>query len=183
MNKNLSALPKLRSLTLQVDGLSNFGLDMLSDQGLAQCARSLSNHRDMFADVGPRVIESTAASCPYQSTIDNCDFQSEHLTLETIEKELIDTSNLSTLKKSKDEALSLFSMNLVLLGLEENIEERDHLLEVICIEAAKVLAKSRPSAAAVFSKHLPHHHHHENNQKKLTPAVTFIRKPYPYQVL
>ena len=49
VNKNLSALPKLRSLTLQVDGLSNIGLDMLSDQGLAQCARSLSNHRDMFA--------------------------------------------------------------------------------------------------------------------------------------
>ena len=38
-NKELDALVKLRSLSLQVDGLSNLGLDILSDMGLAQCAR------------------------------------------------------------------------------------------------------------------------------------------------
>ena len=88
-NQDLDSLVKLRGLTLQVDGLSNVGLDMLSDVGLSQCARSLSNHRDQFADIGPSVIESSFASFPYQSTIDNCDLQSEHLTVETIEKVLI----------------------------------------------------------------------------------------------
>ena len=34
-NQDLDALVKLRSLTLQVDGLTNIGLDILSDMGLA----------------------------------------------------------------------------------------------------------------------------------------------------
>ena len=84
-NQELDAVIKLRGLTLQVDGLSNLGLDILSDVGLTQCARSLSNHRDQFADVGPAVMESTLSSFPYQSTLDNCDFSSEHLTVESIE--------------------------------------------------------------------------------------------------
>ena len=88
-NQDLDALVKLRGLSLQSDGLSNLGLDMLSDVGITQCARSLSNHRDQFADIGPAVMESTLSSFPYQSTLDNCDFLSEHLTVETIEKVFI----------------------------------------------------------------------------------------------
>ena len=181
-NHELSAITKLRSLTLQVDGLSNLGLDTLSDLGLTQCARSLSNHRDLFAEVGPQVIDSTAALCPYQSTIDNCDYLREHLTIETIEKEVIDTSHLNTSKLSKDEALAMFTKELILLGSEANQEERDHLLSVIAQVTAKVLVKTRPSAH-VFAKHLPRHHQHENAEKKLVPAITFIVKPYPYQVI
>ena len=145
-NHELSAITKLRSLTLQVDGLTNVGLDTLCDLGLTQCARSLSNHRDLFAEVGPQIINTTAAFCPYQSTIDNCDYLSEHLTIESIKKEVIDTSHLSTVKCSKEEALTLFRKELVLLGSEENKEEKDHLLSVIAQKAANVLAEARPDA-------------------------------------
>ena len=179
-NHDLDALVKLRSLTLQVDGLSNIGLDILSDLGMAQCARSLSNHRDMFADIGPDVMNTTAALFPLQSTIDNCDFQSEHLTLESVEKETVDTSNLSTTKKTKDEAIALFTKDQVLLGLEQHKEERDHLLYVIAVAAAKVLVDARPEASKL-AKFLPAHHHHQNSSKKLVPALSFIVKPYPYQ--
>ena len=85
-NQELNALAKLRSLTLQVDGLSNVAIDMLSDVGLSQCARSIANYRDQFADIGMEVMNSTSAKYPYQSTLDNCDFLSEHLTVESIEK-------------------------------------------------------------------------------------------------
>ena len=34
-----------------------------------------------------------------------------------------------TTKKSKDEAIALFDKNHLLLGLEENKEEKDHLME------------------------------------------------------
>ena len=87
---------------MQVDGLSNIGLDVLSDMGLAQCARSLSNHRDMLAEIGPEVMKTTGSKYPYQSTLDNCDYQTEHLTVETVQKETVDTSNLSTVKMSKE---------------------------------------------------------------------------------
>ena len=179
-NQNLDAIVKLRSLALQVDGLSNVGLDILSDLGLGQCARTLSNLRDMFADIGPTVMNNTACLFPYQSTLDNCDLQSEHLTVEVVEKETVDTSDLSFLKKSKEEALSLFCKEQVLLGLEENKTERDHLMYVIGVAAGRIIADARPEAAR-FKQLLPSHHKHENSEKNLTPAMTFIMKPYPYQ--
>ena len=123
-NRDLDALVKLGSLSLQVDGLTNAGLDMMSDMGLSQCARSLSNHRDMLAEIGPIVMSSTAANCPYQSTLDNCDLHSEHLTVETVEKELIDTSGLSNVKLTKKEALKLFSKDQIFLGSKQNEDEK-----------------------------------------------------------
>ena len=65
-NQDLDAVVKMRSLSLQADGLTNLGLDILSDMGLAQCARSLSNHRDMLADLGPDVMTNAACQFPYQ---------------------------------------------------------------------------------------------------------------------
>ena len=179
-NHDLDALVKLRSLIMEADGLSNLGLDILSDCGLAQCSRSLSNHRDLFAEVGRAVMDNTAANYPYQSILDNCDLMQEHLTVEVIEKETIDTSNLSTVKKSKEEALSLFCKEQVLLDTEENKAEKDHLLYVIGVAAGKVLAAHRPEAKKLAS-FLPAHHNHSNAHLKPTPAITFILKPYPYQ--
>ena len=179
-NHDLDAMVKLRSLTLQADGLTNVGLDLMSDAGLAQCARSMSNHRDMLAEIGPIVMSTTASDCPYQSTLDNCDIQSEHLTVETVEKELINTTNLSSVKLSKEEALALFSREQILLGLRKHDDERTHLLRVIAIEVVRVLAERRPLAEKL-KKYLPRHHKHANSDKVLEPAVVFIQKPYPYQ--
>ena len=179
-NHELDALVKLRSLTLQVDGLNNIGLDTLSDLGLTQCARSLSNHRDLFAQLGPNVMSLTAVRCPYQSTIDNCDFQSEHLTVETIEKETIDTSHLSTDRLSKEEALKLFSKEELFLGNKKHEKEVKHLKKVLAIGVARILSDARPEARHL-QKLLPKHHEHENSKKELSPALTFILKPYPYQ--
>ena len=178
-NHDIDALVKLRSIILQVDGLSNMGLDVLSDCGLTQCSRSLSNHRDLFAEVGRAVMDNTAASLPIQSILDNCDLQQEHLTLEVVQRETIDTSNLSVDKKSKEEALALFCKEEVLLGAEQNKEERDHLLYVVGVAAGKILASNRPEAKKLAS-YLPAHHLHQNSHLKPTPAITFILKPYPY---
>ena len=180
VNHDLDALIKIRSIAMQMDGLTNQGLNLLSDCGLSHCARSLSNHRDLLADVGVAVMENTAASFPYQSLLDNCDFQSQHLTLEVIEKETVDTSHLSTVAKSKEEALALFSKEQVLLSSEQNKEELDHFRYVVAVAAGKILAATRPDAK-VLAEHLPHHHKHQNSSRKPSPAITFILKPYPYQ--
>ena len=180
VNRDIDALVRLRSLTMQVDGITNLGLDILSDVGLTQCARSLSNHRDLFAEVGTQVMHSTAANFPYQSILDNCDLQSEHLTVEVVEKETVDTSNLSTIKMSKVKALELFDKKQLLLNTEENKIEKEHFLDVIGVAVGKVLASRRPEAKKLL-KFLPAHHTHENSGRKLTPAISFIIKPYPYQ--
>ena len=179
-NNNMDALVKLRSLTQQMDGLTNKGLDVLSDCGLAHCARSLSNHRDLFAEIGRSVIDNTAKNFPYQSILDNCDLMQEHLTVEVVEKETVDTSHLSSIRKSKEEALALFRKEEVLLGAEENNVEREHFLYVVGVVVGKILALKRPEAQNL-KKYLPAHHKHQNSEVKLTPAITFIIKPYPYQ--
>ena len=69
VNNKLDAMVKIRSLGLQLDGLNNLGIDTLSDLGLTQCSRSLSNHRDLFADVGREVMDNTMARFPYQSIL------------------------------------------------------------------------------------------------------------------
>ena len=51
-------------------------------------------------------MNNTAASFPYQSILINCDLQSEHLTVEVVEKETIDTSDLSHVSKTKKEAIT-----------------------------------------------------------------------------
>ena len=112
--------------------------------------------------------------------LDNCDFLQEHLTVEVVEKETIDTSNLSTVKMSKEEALKLFSVEQVLLGCEENKEEREHLLEVIGVTVGKILAANRTEAKKL-ADYLPARHYHKKSHLKPTPALTFIVKPYPYQ--
>jgi hypothetical protein len=179
VNRNLDALIKLRSLTMQVDGITNLGLNTLSDVGLSHTARSLSNHRDLFAEVGTEVMHFTAAKFPYNSTLDNCDLQSEHLTIEVVEKETVDTSNLSTEKMDKEAATKLFCKEEVLLGSDQNKLEREHFMEVIAIAVGRVLASRRPEAKKLL-QFLPAHHKHQNSGKKLTPALTFIVKPYPY---
>ena len=179
-NREIDALVKLRSMTLQADGLSNLGMDILSDCGLAQCARSLSNHRDLFAEVGRAVMDNTASCFPFQSILDNCDLQQEHLTVEVVEKETIDTSHLSVLKKSKEEALALFCKEEVLLGSEQNLDEKNHLFYVIGVAAGKILAANRPEAKKKLGSYLPAHHKHQNSELTPTPAITFILKPYPY---
>ena len=80
----------------------------------------------------------------------------------------------------KHEAFSLFKEDLVLLGRDENRAEREHLLYVVALAAAKVIVRGRPIANS-FAKFIPRHHHHENSEKKVVPAITFIVKPYPYQ--
>ena len=180
INRDLDALVKLRSLTMQMDGITNLGLNILSDVGLTQCARSLSNHRDLFAEVGTEVMHSTAAKFPYSSTLDNCDLMTEHLTVEVVEKETVDTSNLSTLKIDKAAALKFFNKEQVLLSAEVNKLEREHFHEVIGVAVGKVLASRRPEAKKLL-QFLPAHHNHEHSGRKLTPALTFILKPYPYQ--
>ena len=93
-------------------------------------------------------------------------------------QETVDTSHLSTQKMSKEDAFGLFRKELVLLGCEENTEERIHIMKVIALCAAKVLADGRPDAK-ILSKFIPSHHDHSTSSKKLVPASSFILKPYP----
>ena len=66
---------------------------------------------------------------------------------------------------SKEEALSLFSKEQVLMRLEQNSEERDHLMYVIAVAAGRTIAEARP-VALKLKQFLPTHHDHKNSDRK-----------------
>ena len=181
-NHDLDALTKLRGLTLQLDNLSDKGLDLMASQELSHTARSLSDLRDTFSAVGPMLASSLAATMSSQSAVDNCDVGSEHLTVEYIMFEGRDaTTHLNVTPKSKEERATHFKLDTILLSNAVNSEERDHLVEeVLAVGVGNILVKQRPEQARVLGKHLSKRHKHANSDKVHQPAQVVIPTPYPY---
>ena len=180
-NHDLDALIKLRSLTLQMDSLTDQGLSALALQELTATARSLDNLRDTFSAVGPMMAKALSATMSTQSAVDNCDIDSEHLTVEYVMYEARSASHLDTKPMEKEETKKLFCLDTVLLSHAVNQEEKHHLThQVLAVGVGHILAKERPEKAKVLAKHLPNRHRHINSDKKLTPAQVVVNKPYPY---
>lgn len=181
-NRTIDSAVKVRSLTMQMDGLSNEGINILHDVGLAQCARALSHHKDLFAEVGPMVMEASGVKNPWSSLLDNCDVMGEHLTVEVVEKETVDTSHLGTEPQmTKAEALEEMNKYMIMMGEEQHQMEREHLKHIITLAGAAAVGELRPDFKAKVGKFIPAHHKHEHSWRKLSAALTFIKKPYPYQ--
>jgi hypothetical protein len=180
-NHELDAVIKLRSLTLQMDSLTDQGLSSLAIQELSTTARSLDNLRDTFSAVGPMMAKALAATMSTQSGVDNCDVDSEHLTIEYVMYESRTTSHLDTKALEKSEVQKLFRLDTVLLSHAVNKEEREYLVNnVLAVGVGRILVKERPKQTKVGAKHLPKRHRHANSSKKLTPAQVVVNKPYPY---
>ena len=182
VNQNLNAMAKLRSLALQVDGLTGRGLDLLANQRLATATTTMDSLRDTFSAVGPLLSNSLAATKSAMTCLDNCDVAEEHLTLEyKMFEPRTDTSHLSTTKLTLEQAIDLFKPETVLLTIDENKEEKEHLMYVFAVGVGRVLAKVAPEEAKVLGKLLPTHHSHANSARVLVPAEVVIEPPYPFQ--
>ena len=154
-DRNLNGLAKLRALTLQTGGLSNEGIDVLAKLGITGTSGGLCKQKDMFAEVGPKVMAKMASKLPTRRLHDNVDWQSQHLMLECIAQETVDTSNLSTTPMPKEDAVRLITPELLLLNSPANIQERDELLAFLVREWAAVLGERREESAAILAKLLP----------------------------
>ena len=169
-NRDLDAIIKLRSINLQLDNLTNEGLDLLSCQELSHTARALSNLKDKFSAVGPMVAKALASTKPSQSCLDNCDFSDEHLTVEFVMYESQDTKHLPTEGMEKAKTLELFTLDTILLSKAVNQNEKDHLIrDVLSVGVGQLIAKERPEAKKL-SKFLPKRIRHKNSDVKPTPA-------------
>ena len=176
-DRNLNGLAKLRALTLQTGGLTNESIDVLAKLGISGTSRAVCQQKDMFADVGPEVLIKMATKMPTRLLHDNVDWQNQHLMLECVVLENIDTSNLSTVPMPKEEAVRLINPQLLLLNSPANDSERTELVSLLCREWATVLAKRRKESAAILAKLLP-------RQSKLSgqpPMTCSVSKLYPCQ--
>ena len=63
-DRNMNGLAKLRALTLQTGGLSNEGIDVLAKLGITGTSGGLCKQKDMFAEIGPKVMARMASKLP-----------------------------------------------------------------------------------------------------------------------
>ena len=181
-NHHLDGLIKMRSLMLQASGTTDLALDILSDVGLAKTARSLNQLKDVFAEVGPKVILNTNSKMPSQGALDNLDFNQEHLMLKCTVREQVDTSHLSTEPLPKAEALKLFHKSQVLLSSPNLQTERKHLVEEVLANGwGRILGERREERAGKLSRLLPRHHRHSLSNQQQLAAIFHINKMYPCQ--
>ena len=154
-DRNMNGLAKLRALTLHTGGLTNDGIDVLAKLGITCTSGAVCKQKDMFAEVGPKVMARMASKLPTRRIHDNVDWQNQHLMLECIAQETIDTSHLSTTPMPKEDALRLITPEFLLLNSPANAPERDKLLSFLVREWVAVLGERREESAATLAKLLP----------------------------
>ena len=71
VNRDNSALVKLKTLLVQKEGITSEGVDALATLGVTESSRSLRNQKDFLAGISTELVKSSATSFPHQSTVDN----------------------------------------------------------------------------------------------------------------
>ena len=71
VNRENNALVKLKTLSVDKEGLVSEGTDGLAALGVTETSRSLRNNKDFLAGISPELVKSAAQRFPHQSTIDN----------------------------------------------------------------------------------------------------------------
>ena len=100
---------KIKFIATKNNGLTNTGLDILANVGVFETSRSWRNDRDLLASISDEILKSYAKFSVCQVTFDNMDISignvMHHMTLPFHKFEKVDTSHLSTVEKTFEEAL------------------------------------------------------------------------------
>ena len=176
VNQHNNALVKIQSLQLEMEHLSDEGMNAQAKLGLSLTSMAVSKMRDDFAEVSEKVLLSMSEERPQQLTLDNCDFRSQSIMVEFMETETVDTNHLSTEQIPAEEVASLFTTKLLVLNAHE--EEKIHLEKVIATEIVKLLSTMRPDEFGNLSKYLPSHHQHPLADMPVKPAETYVGTRY-----
>jgi hypothetical protein len=176
----LDGLNKLRGLVLQAGGLSDVTMDLVSDMGMAETARALSNHKDLFAEVGPKIMLATDPKMPVQIVLDNVEIGKAQLMLKCSARERVPTDRLSTVGLSKEETIKLFASNQLLMDGLDLTEEWEHFTQMLATGWGRMLAERRERAGKL-KDFLPMHHRHSLSGQPLRPTALTINKVYPCQ--
>jgi hypothetical protein len=120
-------------------------------------------------------------TAPTQRVLDNIDYDNEHLMLDCVIQEYVDTRHMSTVPMAKESALGLFNIKLLLLYSPGNAEALRHLQAVICKDWGRMLAVRRGERAAKLGRLLPKHLPHSCSAEKIQPITCTVNKLYPCQ--
>ena len=179
-----NAVTKTKSICLRSSGLTNSGLDSLSAVGVAVTSRSYRNDRDVMASISEEIEKQYAKKSVPQFTFDNMNIQinkvAHHLTLNILEFEQVDTTELSTEKKSLEQMLSFFSPKYTLLTSDENKDIFEHYKDVTAVALGQLFGREVKGMEWLLAA-LPKHHEHPNSNTSSKKSMIFIDKPLYYQ--
>ena len=179
-NSQNNSLKKVKSLGLRSTGLTNSGLDSLSQIGVSETSRSARNDRDVLASISEEIVKQHAKNNVPQYTFDNLDIRinniTHHLTLNFKEFEQNDTSDLSTNAKPVEELLDFFTKETLLLQSVENTDLFVHYQYVTALTLGRLFGKEVDGMAWLLSV-FPEHYVHPNSPNAANKAIIHVDKP------
>ena len=175
-----NSLKKIKSLGLRSTGLTNSGLDSMSQVCVSETSRSARNDRDLLASISEEIVKQHAKINVPQYTFDNLDIRindiTHHLTLNFSEFEQSDTSDLSTDAKPIEELLDYFTKESLLLQSEENADIFAHYQYVTALTLGRLFGKEVDGMAWLLSV-FPEHYAHQNSLNAAKKAISHVDKP------
>merc|ERR1712096_3553 len=102
---------RTKTLAFRKLGLTEPGLEQLSQLGITETDRNLRKFRDLLADLGETHFQAQMrAGLPFTTTTDNLDKKGHHLTQAFVKVERKDTRMFSTSKPPKSETKNWFTL-------------------------------------------------------------------------
>ena len=177
-----NVMKKTKSLSQKSCGLTNLGLDSQAVVGASVTSRVYRNDRDSLAGYAEEVAKQYAKIGTVQFTFDNMDLMinhtMHHFTLNIMEFENFDTSNLKTDSMEKSDILQLFNLETVLLEKDKPL--LDHYNFVTVLTLGRFLGKEVPGWQWLLEV-LPKHYDHPNSDTAGNKSLLHVSKPLYYQ--
>ena len=119
--------------------LLSLGTDVLKLMGICETGRAACNSEDTLAEVAESILRISSRTRPTQTTVDNLDWQGEHMTVAFKEVETLDTSNLNDQEVNGTEVTKLFDVNEILIEESKHEDEFSHGKKVAANSVGRLL--------------------------------------------
>ena len=178
-----NALKKIKSISIKNNGLTNAGLDGQALMGYFETSRCWRNDRDLLASLSDQILKSYARFFIPHVTFDNMDISianvMHNMTLPFLEFETVDTTHLSLLEKTFEEALEYFELKTVDIMSTFNSELFQHYKYVTAWVLGRIIGMEVEGFSWLLQV-FPKHYKHPNSGNAATKSHIFTQKPLNY---
>ena len=119
--------------------LFSLGTDVLNLMGMCETGRAACKSEDTLAEVAESILRIRSRTMPSQTTVDNLDWQGEHMTVAFKEVETLDTSHLNDQEVNGNEVTKLFDVSEILIEESKHEDELSHANKVAANSVGRLL--------------------------------------------
>ena len=107
--------------------------------GICEAGCATRQSTDLLAEVTDSLLRLSCKTHPTQTTVDNLDYQAEHLTIDYKEVESTITSHLSNVGMRSIDVPDLFNTKEILIEEEKHSAELQHIEKVVANTVGRIL--------------------------------------------